>query len=251
MRFERESIMTTLCLLSAVFSGTALYGQQSPPSAPMTVVNTNANPIPVRAPSPLPVSAPSPLPVSGTISISGTPTVTVANTPLPVAGSVVVSNAVLPVNGTVAATQSGPWLVGLAGTPTVNLNAGASNPVATRDVDNAAKSRFAFRLPASGGSFTVPAGKIAVIETVTGKATGSSPGFYVPSLDATTGGNFVSYPISQAIQDANATSRVYVATHAVRIYADPGTTVTCSPELLSSTGLVGTLTVSGHYVDLP
>ena len=52
-----------------------------------------------------------------TIQGAGGPTVTIdqAQLPLPVQGS-------LGVSGSVAATQSGPWNVGITGTPTVNIN---------------------------------------------------------------------------------------------------------------------------------
>jgi hypothetical protein len=85
--------------------------------------------------------------------------------PLAAAGSapVIVTNTPLPVQGTVGAAQSGPWNVGISGTPTVNvsslpavqfsgtvattqsgawnvgINNAATNPVPVRDMDNAAR----------------------------------------------------------------------------------------------------------------
>ena len=52
-----------------------------------------------------------------TLQGAGGPTVTIdqAQLPLPVQGS-------LGISGSVAATQSGPWNVGITGTPTVNIN---------------------------------------------------------------------------------------------------------------------------------
>ena len=56
-----------------------------------------------------------------TVVQAGGPTVTIDPTelPLPVSGSATVS-------GTVAATQSGPWNVGILGTPTFGLAPGSS-----------------------------------------------------------------------------------------------------------------------------
>ena len=63
------AIAGTLCLFTPIVHA----GPQTPPSAPVTVVNTDANPVPVRAPSPLPVS--------GSVTISGIPSVNINNTP--------------------------------------------------------------------------------------------------------------------------------------------------------------------------
>src|SRR5579864_6911290 len=82
--------LVSLCAALAPFVANA--GPQSPPSAPATVVNTDANPVPVRAPSPLPVS--------GSVTISGVPSVNVNNTP--------------------GVTQAGAWNVGILGVPAVS-----------------------------------------------------------------------------------------------------------------------------------
>src|SRR5258708_22535797 len=64
--------------------------------------------------------------------------------------AVFITNTPLPVQGTVAAAQSGPWNVGIAGTPTVNvgnlgniqLNTSAANPLQARDVANPTRQPF-------------------------------------------------------------------------------------------------------------
>lgn len=94
-----SAALATLC---CVASPLLAAGPQTPPSAPVTVVNTDANPLPVRAPSPLPVS--------GNVTITGTPNVNVANTP-----NVNVTN-------TPGVTQSGTWSVGILGVPAVAQN---------------------------------------------------------------------------------------------------------------------------------
>src|SRR5690349_345057 len=77
-----------------LLTGTVFALAQTGPN--VTVVNTNANPVPIHAATPLPVT--------GTLAVTGTPAVTVTNTP------------------TVNASQSGSWLVGfLSGFNTVQV----------------------------------------------------------------------------------------------------------------------------------
>src|SRR5215475_5857015 len=107
-------------------------GQQNPPSAPMTVVNTNANPVPVRGPQPLPVN--------GTVTVTGTTSI----------------------SGTVAATQSGSWQTSIVGTPTVNVNTSNTTPLIVQGSDANTRHPLQRRLtPISGpdddnSSVTVP-----------------------------------------------------------------------------------------------
>jgi hypothetical protein len=90
--------VVALAVASAAVALTPAYaGPQNPPSAPVTVVNTTANPVPVIQ--------------QGTTSISGS--VTVNNTsgnPVPVTGSVAVAGA-----------------VSITGTPNVNITGGSVN----------------------------------------------------------------------------------------------------------------------------
>jgi hypothetical protein len=120
--------------------------------------------------------------------------------PVPVSGSTTVS-------GTVAATQSGAWNVGIAGTPTVNANVafpsslavnnatdahGNPLPLLTQDPTYSATHSFNFfgfcnlsgAAPACNGdqaeAFSVAAGNVAVVESVSGFCdlpTGDSIGF--------------------------------------------------------------------------
>src|SRR5579863_3384134 len=125
--------------------------------------------------------------------------VSVSNTPLPVNANV--TNTVLPVQGTVNAAQSGSWNVGINGTPTVQLAAGATvgvngtptvqlapgatvavsggtvklantaaTPFYTRDTNNPSSQSFAvspfgdstnFTIPTTSGSQTV---SVAVLQ---------------------------------------------------------------------------------------
>ena len=100
---------------------------------------------------------------------------------------VFITNTPLPVQGTVAAAQSGPWNVGIAGTPTVNvgnlgniqLNTSAANPLQVRDVDNPTRQPFnvnehcgffnsSFCNLSLLGPNPLPSGKVVVIEDYSG-----------------------------------------------------------------------------------
>jgi hypothetical protein len=104
-------------------------------------------------------------------------------------------------------------------------------------------------MSATGGSILVPSGKIAVIETVTARAIGSTGGFYVPTLTVTTEGNPLSHTIAHTTQEISPSSRYYVATHSIGIYADPGSSIVLGANLLTTTQLLGSVSISGHYVD--
>lgn len=103
--------------------------------------------------------------------------------------AVIVTNTPLPVQGTVAATQSGPWNVGITGTPTVNVgNLGSihltdnGNPLNVHDVDRPTQQPFskvgdcAFINVLGQGVcdpanlfVSVPNGKVLVIEDFSGQ----------------------------------------------------------------------------------
>lgn len=102
MHIMGNSVRAGCATLLVAVAPHAFADPQTPPSAPVTVVNTDANPMPVRAPSPLPVA--------GNVTITGTPNVNVANTP-----NVNVTN-------TPAVSQSGTWNVGILGIPAVAQN---------------------------------------------------------------------------------------------------------------------------------
>lgn len=75
----------------------------------------------------------------------------------------------LPVAGTVAATQSGTWNVGIAGTPSINVANPASSPALVRNVDNSSRTFVTLEL-VDGQSYTVPDGKILILEQVLGSS---------------------------------------------------------------------------------
>jgi len=197
----------------------------------------------IREPAPIPVQAaaigptPSPAPV------------TVTNTPLPVQGSVSVNNfpATQPVSGT----------VGISGMATVGNT--RTTPLYVRDVDNPAHHPFAQEVNCSvpGGSkscaasFTVDAGKELVIETasVLGTVPIGGKGFAV--ITVTTGGtNISSVQLPLTFQASYAgTVDTYVGTQPLRLYADPGSTVTLEGEEQPVGSATFTFDVSGYTVD--
>jgi hypothetical protein len=106
-----------------------LGAPQGPPSKPVTVVNPPTQPIPVAAPQPLPIT--------GSVTVTGT-------------SNVNVTNASIPVTGSVAASQSGPWNVGITGTPTVAI----SGPVSVTTTAIASKFKTDFITAGAGQSAT-------------------------------------------------------------------------------------------------
>jgi len=66
-----------------------------------------------------------------------------------------VTNSALPVSGTVQAQQNGAWNVGLTGTPTVNLNTSPSSPLIAAPVQPAASQPFSAHFDYSGGTYSV------------------------------------------------------------------------------------------------
>jgi hypothetical protein len=106
-----------------------------------------------------------------------------------------------------------------------------------------------FIQPAAGPSLTsVPAGKRLVIEFIAFRSLGFSPGDSIQSLHINSSlfGSSRSTPI-QVTRHINS----YTATHMVRIFGGPGTTLGAQ-ILRSSTGLqeIGLLEGSGYLVDV-
>ena len=91
MNKSKWAVVAAAGVLSVSAVVQAAAGPQNPPSAPVTVVNTTANPVPITAPQGLPVT--------GNVAVTGS----------------------------INASQSGTWNVGITGTPTVSI----SGPVAT------------------------------------------------------------------------------------------------------------------------
>ena len=94
-------------LVGLLFPALALGAPQNPPSAPVTVVNTEANPVPITGSTT----------VSGAVSISGT----------------------------VPVTQSGTWNVGVAGTLNAkNIDERGRNPFAVQTFCSSSNSNSCF-----------------------------------------------------------------------------------------------------------
>jgi hypothetical protein len=105
-------------------------------SAPVTVQNTDANPVPVSAPNSIPVT---------------------------------VMNAATEVSGTVNANQNGNWNVGISSSAnTVKVENNESNPVLVKDIASCGKKTpFVFSLDYINNSetyFVVPENKMLILE---------------------------------------------------------------------------------------
>jgi hypothetical protein len=114
-------VLAVLFPAAAFWSGSPAGRAAAQPAGPnVTVVNTQANPVPVTGS------------LSGSVSVTSSPqspvhvtgAVSISNNTVPVSGSVSISNNTLPVAGTVQAVQSGLW--------NITLNNSAANPVPVR-----------------------------------------------------------------------------------------------------------------------
>lgn len=111
-----------------------------------------------------------------------------------------------------------------------------------------------FAVTGSGGfgqptSITVPAGHHLIVETLSINVDVNPTGSQIQALvNYTSGGNSVSLfvPLTFSFTQPSNGFDTYVATQAVRLYADPGTTVTLGT--FTPAGSVGTtfLTLSGY-----
>ena len=104
---------------------------------------------------------------------------------------------------------------------------------------------------ATGGSVLVPAGKHLVVETISVQVDVTPPGSKIEAfVGYTCAGNSVTLfvPLSYAYTEPSTNYDFYVALQAVRMYADPGTSLTLTTY--SPSGSSGTLflTVSGYLV---
>lgn len=100
------------------------------------------------------------------------------------------------------------------------------------------------------GTFTVPAGQRLVIDYVSANAA-VAPGGNVSFVLATTfNGSEVEAHLPAVSQGVVLTSTVYAISAPMRVYADPGSTVTVA--ILSSSPTGGSITgVYGHFVPTP
>ncbi len=160
---------------------------------------------------------------------------------------------------TVNAQQSGLWNVGINGS--VNIGNPAASPVPVRDVDNPARQPFQwpFVWSVAPGSFdefspfvTVPAGKRLVIETISVQATADVVSHIRIRIQTTADGQLSGHFIDVANRGGAAGLTNFHGTHAVRIYADPGSSVRFGAGRNDSSGFVSVeAAISGYFVDVP
>jgi hypothetical protein len=170
----------------------------------------------------------------------------------------------VPVTGTVKATQSGPWKVGIDGTPTVNVASAPPvnvtfpssvgingtvpvqnapglfgfNPLIVQDFENPARTAFQSSC-AAGGTGTascnlpqVPSTKTLVIETVSVamSSSGNAPPLFT-SLTTTAGGVQAQRFFAPTLTGtAGVSLGFYSVNTLVRIYADPGSSIAAFVE---------------------
>lgn len=134
-----------------------------------------------------------------------------------------------------------------------------ADPVPTVDVENPAKQPFHAGRGVDGiidqlGAVitTVPPGKRLVIETITSSSRINLTGAALqPALSLTVNGNAIIHYIGLSPNGQDATRSFWLATHAVRLYADPSTDVKvhCGASIPGSQFC--TITISGYLVDVP
>ena len=155
--------------------------------------------------------------------------------------------------------------VNVVNTPNVTVANPPANPVAVRGADNPAFQPFhALRVGflntgQAGLTFdlvAVPAGKRAVIETVT--VNNQLPSGQKPQIMiiTTTGGTSVNHWVTLTPQEPEPSSSddAFSATLSMRLYADPATSIQFFLGRVAAgyTGDDGaTVTISGYYVDVP
>jgi hypothetical protein len=230
MKASRNVCYAALATLSCVASPLCVADPQTPPSAPMTVVNTDANPVPVRAPSPLPVS--------GSVTISGTPNVNVANTP-----NVNVTNTPgvtqsgtwnVGILGVPAVAQNGTWNVGITGTPSFSLVTPSTPiPVTLGDPDrtivqfSSPNTTFPVNSILFGGVlYHNASSKVLVIEQVSMFVTSDSGtiGGMTLRLTTTVNGMSAEHAVMQ-VEELPGNGRAGAKAVPVRIYVGPGTDI--------------------------
>ena len=137
----------------------------------------------------------------------------------------------------------------------VTVNNTPANPVPTKEVSSPAKQPFQTDASSSSGFFdvtTVPAGKRLVIETVTIRARIEISGSgLAPQIHTRINGIPTTHLIVANLIDQDARLKHFGATHAVRLYADPSTTVRIDCNAFVSANQLCTFTISGYFVDVP
>jgi hypothetical protein len=169
----------------------------------------------------------------------------------------IVSPVPLPVTGSVTGTVTGnvgvTGTVGLASGASVHVNNTLTDPVRVRNVNDAIQPfqvTVSCLVPASAcsaGGYTVPMGKRAVIEYVSGKANGSGSFDVAPSLQTMTGGVTVEHELTSSTAPRGTSTWG----QQLRLYADPGSSINPSVFTNPSTNANFTFTISGYLVDVP
>ncbi len=159
---------------------------------------------------------------------------------------------------TVNAKQSGAWSVGITGTPTVQLDDSATNPVFVRDVDRPTAQPFQHQAIVTledgqnaGDAFIpVPEGKLLVIEFIS--VNGSAPTnhqIYLSLLTRVAPDTlYRPHYIEYTKQDYGSFNN-YTVNQQVRIYADPPSVVVRLQHIPATGTVTFRLTVSGYFVD--
>ncbi|HEX6795039.1 MAG TPA: hypothetical protein VF304_14410 [Casimicrobiaceae bacterium] len=233
----------------AVAPPAANAGAQSPPSAPVTVVNTDANAVPVRAPSPLPVS--------GSVTISGVPSVNINNTPsVTQAGTWNVG-----IVGVPAVSQSGTWNVGITGTPSFSLVT-PTTPIPVT-LSTPARTPIQFSAPhiqipdqfleKFGTLYHNASSQTLVIEVLSMGVRSDAGAIGGASLSLTTvasGTSATHYPLQ--VQELPGNGRTGAGSVTTRLLVDPGTDISYTVIRGDNAGLGQIdITFSGYLTDNP
>ena len=148
--------------------------------------------------------------------------------------------------------------------PSVSFANTSATPLFVQDVDNAGRHPFTMSCQSSGASVTffagcsisMPAGKEAVIETVSFNANADSANTQlVTSIQVTTNSGFLT--VYDTLQDngLSHSESTFQSSSALKLYADPSSTIQCG-AVTKSTNPSGDLSlsacsVSGYFVTLP
>ena len=257
MKASRNACYTAVAALSCLSSPLFAAGPQTPPSAPMTVVNTDANAVPVRAPAPLPVS--------GNVTITGTPNVNIANTPgVNVANTPGVMQSGtwnVGILGVPAVAQNGTWNVGITGTPSFSLVTPTTPIPVTLNASNRAIVQYSspnITFPADsllfgGVLYHNASSKVLVIEQVSlfvSSANGTIGGLALQLTTIVNGMN-AEHAVMQ-VEELPGNGRVGAKAVPVKIYVGPGTDISWSGWRGDSAG-TSTINIafSGYLTDSP
>jgi len=162
------------------------------------------------------------------------------------------------VSGTVAATQSGPWNVGISGAPNVNV---LNTPLPTREVDIAREPvNFMFFCGPTSDTgcnvptpYKVPAGKRLIIEYVSLAAenlpVGDAAYVSITTIAGGQGAFFFLPPPPLVLHGSSINSQ------SVRLYADPLSSVSMQANRLSAAGggpaTLYIMSYAGYLVPVP